>query len=93
MEIMRKKVVQILKALANEKRLKILDVIRENPNSSVCEISRLSRLNYKTTSAYIRKMTVAGILKLSSDKSQILGSVNRNTQEIINSILRFERRK
>ena len=90
---MRKKIVQILKALANEKRLKILDVIRENPDLSVCEISRLSRVNYKTTSAYIRKMATAGIIKLSSDKSRILGNINKNTQEIIKAILCFERRK
>jgi|GEM_PF-2131299 len=92
-KIIKRKLVQILKALANEKRLKLLDVIKKNPEASICEISRVANINYKTTSAYLRKLAAAGIIIFSANKSRIRGGVNKNVKEVIRAIQLFDRRK
>ena len=91
--MMKKKIIQVLKALANEKRLKLLDIIQNDPSLPIYQISRVAKMNYKTTSAYIRKMAAAGVIRLSADKSRILGYINKDVEEIIKSINNFERRK
>ncbi|MDO8269128.1 MAG: helix-turn-helix domain-containing protein [Candidatus Levybacteria bacterium] len=59
-----------MRAAGNHRRIEILDLIDRNPELSVSEISEQLKINFKTGSEHIRRLTIAGfVLKKSQGKS------------------------
>ena len=59
-----------MRAVGNHRRIEILNLLNENPELSVSEISEKLRINMKTASDHIRRLTIAGlIMKRSQGKN------------------------
>ena len=50
-----KKKIKILKALANEKRMEILDLLEKNKDLCVFDIAKQIHLHFKSTSKHLQK--------------------------------------
>lgn len=57
-----KKVERILKGVANHWRVRIVTLLKDEPELSVAEISDKLKINFKTASEHIRKLAIAGLV-------------------------------
>lgn len=61
---------QIVRGFANHRRIEILDLINTTPELSVVEIAEKLKINFKTASSHIKRLTMAGlVMKKSQSKS------------------------
>lgn len=58
-----KELEKVLKALANERRLKILKILKKEPELSVGEIAEEIGLSFRSTSRHLTLLYRAGILE------------------------------
>lgn len=59
-----------MRAVGNHRRIEILDLLEQSPELSVIEISERLKINMKTASEHLRRLTIAGlIMKKSQGKS------------------------
>lgn len=59
-----------MRAVGNHRRIQILDLLDTDPELSVIEISEKLKINFKTASEHLRRLTIAGlIMKKSKGKS------------------------
>ncbi|MDR3519803.1 MAG: winged helix-turn-helix domain-containing protein [Candidatus Pacebacteria bacterium] len=66
-----KKLERIIKGFANHRRLQILELLYNEPELSVQEISEKLKSEFKNISAHISKMAIAGLLVKRSDSKSI----------------------
>ena len=55
--------VQLFKAMSDKTRLKILEYIKENPNSVCCDIAKHVKKDASTTCRHIEVMKKAGLVE------------------------------
>ena len=53
---------RIVKGFANHKRIQIMQLIYSQPELSVQDISIKLKINFKTASEHIRRLTIAGLV-------------------------------
>ena len=58
---------RLMKGVANHNRLKILELIKKEPELSVMDISGKLKIGYENASDHVRKMAAAGLLMKRSD--------------------------
>ncbi|MBN2121315.1 MAG: winged helix-turn-helix transcriptional regulator [Candidatus Omnitrophica bacterium] len=58
---------RITKGFANHRRIQILDILRDEPELSVLEISERLEINFKTASEHIRRLAIPGLIMKRSD--------------------------
>lgn len=56
-----------MKGFANHNRLKILELLDQEPELSVADISKKLKIGYENASDHIRKMAFAGLVMKRSD--------------------------
>lgn len=56
------KLERIVKGFANHRRIEILELLEEEPELSVLEISDRLEINFKTASEHIRRLAIAGLV-------------------------------
>ncbi len=78
---------RIVKGFANHRRLQILELLQNEPELSVQEISDKLKSEMKNISAHITKMAIAGLLMKRSDTK----SVRHKLTNRGNIILKFVR--
>lgn len=66
---------RVLKALANERRLKILKLLLEKGHLSVGDISYEIRLSFRSTSRHLVLLERAGLLKRKQIKTSVFYSI------------------
>jgi len=74
---------KIVKGFANHNRLKILELLKNEPNLSVYEIAEKLKIGYVNTSDHIRKMTIAGLLKKTNDGNNVLHKLTSRGETIL----------
>lgn len=57
-----KKIERIMKGVANHRRIQILELLGEEPELSVLDISIRLKINFKTASEHIRRLYIAGLV-------------------------------
>ena len=67
-----RKAERIIKGFANHNRLRILELLKREPELSVFEICDKLKVGYQNGSDHIRKMTIAGLLMKRNDGSSVL---------------------
>ncbi len=81
------KEVKILKALANSKRLQILDLLqRYKTPLGVGEISREINLHFKSTSKHLQKLAEAGLVFQYRDGKWTRQKLNKKVDQLLRSI-------
>lgn len=53
---------RIVKGFSNHTRIKMITLLDSNPELSVLEISLKLKINHKTASEHLRRLTIAGLI-------------------------------
>ncbi len=62
---------QIVRGFSNHRRIEMLDLLDKSPELSLAEIAQTLKINLKTASAHLRRLTVAGIIMKKSQGKNI----------------------
>jgi len=62
-----KKVIKILKALSDESRVRIVNLLKAKSGVCVCEITEIINLSQPTISSHLKKLEEAGIITFKKD--------------------------
>ena len=62
---------QIVRGFSNHRRIQMLDLINENPELSLSEISGKLKINLKTGSSHLKRLIVAGLIMKKSQGKNI----------------------
>jgi predicted transcriptional regulator len=78
---------RLVRGFSNHRRIEMLNLVENNPELSVEEISRKLNINYKTTADHLRRLTIAGLLLKRSDSV----SIRHKLTSRANHVLKFLR--
>jgi len=53
---------RVVRGFSNHRRIEILNLLVEQPNLSVIEISKKLEVNFKTISEHVRRLSIAGLV-------------------------------
>ena len=82
-----KKVTKILKALADESRIRMLALLKERNGLCVCEITEIIGLSQPTISSHLKKLQDAEIITYSKDGLWVNYSLDENMEEEVKQLL------
>ena len=57
-----RKIERAIKGFANHRRIKIMDLLKKEPELSVYEIAEKLNIGYENTSDHVRKLAIAGLV-------------------------------
>ena len=82
-----KKVTKILKALADESRIRMLALLKERNGLCVCEITEIIGLSQPTVSSHLKKLQDAEIITYSKDGLWVNYSLDENMEKEVKQLL------
>lgn len=85
-----KKEIKILKALANEKRIEILQILAKSPSLSVGDIAEDIHLHFKSTSKHLQKLVEAGFLEQRRDGLYVVHSLKKWAERLLDNITKLK---
>ena len=53
---------RVVKGFANHRRIEIMEIIKRKPELTVADISKELNVNFKTISAHINRLAIAGLV-------------------------------
>lgn len=83
-----KEIERVLKALANRRRLAIVELLRKDGEKSVGEIADNIKLSFRATSKHLSILVNADILEKEQRSLQIFYSLNKNATDMVKHLLR-----
>ena len=83
-----RKIERAIKGFANHRRIKIMDLLKKEPELSVYEIAEKLNIGYENTSDHVRKLAIAGLVMKRNEGP----SVRHRLTPIAESILVFCKR-
>ena len=78
------KEIKILKALANNKRMEILNILSQEKGLNVAEIAETIKLHFKSASKHLQKLVEAGLI----ERLQNGFRAEHNLKDNVNELLR-----
>ena len=82
-----KKITKILKALADESRIRMLALLKERNGLCVCEITEIIGLSQPTISSHLKKLQEAEIITYSKDGLWVNYSLDENMKKEVKQLL------
>jgi ArsR family transcriptional regulator len=82
-----KKITKILKALADESRIRIVALLKKRNGLCVCEITEIIGLSQPTVSSHLKKLQDAEIITYSKDGLWVKYSLDENMEKEIEQFL------
>ena len=82
-----KKIIKILKALADESRIRMLALLKERNGLCVCEITDIIGLSQPTISSHLKKLQDAEIITYSKDGLWVNYSLDENMEKEVKQLL------
>lgn len=74
---------RLIKGFANHNRLRILELLNEEPELSVAEIAERLKIGYENASDHIRKIAIAGLVMKRSDGPHVRHKLTPRAHSII----------
>jgi len=74
---------KIIKGVSNHRRIQILDLIHSEPDLSIFDISEKLKVNFKTISEHVRRLTFSGLVYKRSDANSVRHSLSRTGKSIL----------
>ena len=87
--MVQKETERILKALANKRRLAIIDLLHKEKDKSVGEIASAIKLSFKATSKHVLTLMNVDIVDKEQRSSQAFYSLNKNAPDTVKSLLKI----
>ena len=88
-----KKITKILKALADESRIRIVALLKKRNGLCVCEITEIIGLSQPTISSHLKKLQDAEIITYSKDglwvKYGLDENMEKEVEQFLNSIVQI----
>ena len=87
-----KKIVKIIKALSDESRIRIVNLLNAKSGVCVCEINEIINLSQPTISSHLKKLEEAGIITYKRDGLWVnyyLSKLDTEIMELINLIIKI----
>ncbi|MFH1099148.1 MAG: ArsR family transcriptional regulator [Candidatus Uhrbacteria bacterium] len=85
-----KEIARCLKALANERRVRILSELRRVPGLTVGDLSRILKLSYPSTSRHIQKLAACDLIMLEQRSLNVSCYLNK-THPLLRVVLPLSR--
>lgn len=82
-----KELEKIFKALANRRRLLILNFLKKKKRANVGEIAEAIKLSFKSTSRHLNVLTSAGILDKEQSSLYVFYSFSSEQNEVLKIVL------
>lgn len=82
-----KELERLLKALANKRRLAIINFLKKEKEANVGEIAEQIHLSFKSTSRHLAVLAGVDILEKEQRSSEVFYRLNNDMSEIANRIL------
>lgn len=67
---------RIVKGFANHRRIQILDLVFNKPDLSLQDIANTLRINMKTASEHIRRLSISGLVYKHNKGSSVLHQIS-----------------
>jgi ArsR family transcriptional regulator len=87
-----KQTIKVIKALSDEGRLRIMDLLNSRNDICVCEITAIIGLSQPTISSHLRVLEDAGLIDHKKDglwvNYSVSGELDDNTKNILNGALK-----
>lgn len=77
------KLERIIKGFANHRRLRIINLLKKEPELSVEDISEKLNIGYENTSDHIRKMAIAGLVMKQTRGNKVLHKLTSRAESIL----------
>lgn len=81
---------KIIKGFANHTRIEMLQLIKERPELSLMDISNELKINLKTASEHLRRMSVSGIIQKRNRGQSVLHKVSPLGDDVLKFINKLE---
>ena len=81
---------RVVKGYANHRRIQILELLRNEPELSLDEVSRRLNINFKTGSEHIRRLAIAGLVVKRSDGHNVRHKVTNRGQQVLKFLRTLE---
>ena len=78
-----RKLERIVKGFANHRRLKMLNLLKMEPELSVEEISERLNIGYENASDHVRKLAIAGLVFKRNDGSAVRHKLTPRAESIL----------
>jgi len=82
-----KKITKILKALADESRIRIIALLKERNVLCVCEITEIIGLSQPTISSHLKKLQDAEVITYSKDGLWVNYNLDENMEKEVKQLL------
>ena len=83
-----KELERVLKALANRRRLAIINILQKGKEKNVGEIADNIKLSFRATSKHLSVLMNADILEKEQRSLQMFYSLNKNAPSVVKQLLR-----
>jgi DNA-binding transcriptional ArsR family regulator len=74
---------RIVRGFSNHRRIEILELLEKEPELSVLEISERLKINFKTASEHVRRLTIAGLIMKRSEGSSVRHKLTKRGKKIL----------
>lgn len=81
---------QIVRGFSNHRRIEMLDLLDKSPELSLAETSRFLKINLKTTSSHLRRLTIAGLIMKKSQGKNIRHRLSKRGHNILTFLRTLE---
>ena len=78
-----RKVERVVKGFANHNRLKILELLKREPELSVADVSDKLKMGYENASDHIRKLALAGLVMKRNNGPSVLHKLTPRAESIL----------
>ncbi|MBI4143179.1 winged helix-turn-helix transcriptional regulator [Candidatus Uhrbacteria bacterium] len=86
----RKELTRCLKAVANERRVRIFEALRNSPGRTVGDLGRMLKLSYPSISRHIQKLAACEIITLDQRSLNVVCHLNRK-HPLLHAVLPLSR--
>lgn len=81
---------KVVKGFANYHRIEMLKLIKSKPELSLNDVSKELKVNLKTTSEHLRRLTIAGLIFKRSRGQNVLHKLSPLGEDILKFLRKLE---
>jgi len=81
---------RIVRGFANHRRIEILELIQKEPELSVIQISNRLKINFKTASEHIRRLTIAGLILKRNQGASVCHKISERGETVLKFLRTLE---
>jgi DNA-binding MarR family transcriptional regulator len=85
-----KQLERLVRSFANHRRIEILELLDKTPELSVVEISDTLKINYKTASDHIRRLSISGAIMKRNDINNVRHALTPDGKSILKFLRTLE---